>query len=430
MSILTTHSYIIPIVVLFLCFLIKIPISYSLFSASIVYCMFMGLDLGTICEKTMSTLYFKYVILAVPLFIFTANVLNSSKVSDYIFGFCKALIGKRKGALAYVNVLISLIFSGMSGSAFADASGIGKIEIDAMQKDGYDDEFSCALTAATSTVGPVFPPSLNLVTFAMLSGASVGSPLLAGVVPAVLMCVILAIYVAYISNKRNYPTGSKYPFKEFVRYTAKALPALLTPVILLTCIYTGVVTPTEAACVSSGYALLLAVIVYRTMDLKGVWNCFRDTAKGCGSLLMLICASTPFSYVITVSGFGDIITDMFLSITNNKYVFLLLVNVLFLVLGMFLDTSTITFVVLPLLLPVVESLDIDLVHFGIIYTVNTLAGMCTPPYGMLCFLSAGICGANLKGVFREAVPMVAMLLIVLLLITYIPAISLLVPGLA
>ena len=145
---------------------------------------------------------------------------------------------------------------------------------------------------------------------------------------------------------------------------------------------------------------------------------------------MLICASTPFSYVITVSGFGDIITDMFLSITNNKYVFLLLVNVLFLVLGMFLDTSTITFVVLPMLLPVVESLDINLVHFGIIYTVNTLVGMCTPPYGMLCFLSAGICGANLKGVFREAVPMVAMLLIVLLLITYIPAISLLVPGLA
>lgn len=426
---LSEHAYIIPIVVLFLCFVIKIPISFSLLSASIVYFLYTGYDLGSICDKIMSTLFNRYVILAVPLFIFTANVLNGSKVSDYMFGFCKALIGPRKGALAYVNVLISLIFSGMSGSAFADASGIGNIEVDAMHKDGYDDEFSAALTAATSTVGPVFPPSLNLVTFAMLSSASIGSLLLAGVVPAIVMCVALAVYVCYISNKRNYPAGTKYTMGEFLSYTIKAVPALLTPVILLTFIYTGIVTPTEAASISALYALILALFVYRSMSPKGVWDCFRDTAKGCGSLLLLICASTPFSFVITHSGFGDIISRFFLGITDNKYVFLLLVNILFLVLGMFLDTSTITFIVLPLILPVVEALEINMVQFGIIYTVNTLVGMCTPPYGMLCFLSAGLCKADLKGVVREVIPMVAMLLVVLLLITYIPAISLLLPGL-
>ncbi len=421
--------YLLPLILLFAFFMLKVPIAFSLIGSSTLYFLITGMDIGLVAEKMISQLYFNYIIIAVPLFIFTANVLNSSKVSDYMFGFCKAMIGKRKGALAYVNVLISLIFSGMTGSSFADASGIGKIEVAAMQKDGYDDEFSCAITAATAVIGPVFPPSLNMVTYAMLSGASVGALLMGGMLPGIMIAVVLMTYVGFISNKRNYAAGDKYTFKEFLKYTLKALPALITPVILIGGIYSGFVTPTEAGALASMYAVIIAMLIYRTMTPKTLWQCLKDTAKQTGPILMLVCCSAPFSYIITLSGLGGAIANWFMGITDNPYVFLLIVNVLLLALGMFLDTSTITYVVLPILLPVVNALGINLVHFGVIFVVNTMIGMCTPPYGMLCFIAAGLVNAPLKGVFREVLPMCAMMLIVLVLVTYIPGIVTLIPSL-
>jgi tripartite ATP-independent transporter DctM subunit len=346
-----------------------------------------------------------------------------------MFNFSKACVGNKPGALAYVNVIISMIFSGMTGSAFSDAAGIGKIECDAMEKDGYDAEFSAAITAATATIGPVFPPSLNMVTFAMLSGASVGGLLLGGMVPGILMAVVLYIYAGYISNKRQYPRGNRYSFKEFLLYTWKALPALLTPVILIGGIYSGFVTPTEAGALASLYAIIISMLLYRTITFKSLWKCLMETAVQCGPILMLICCSAPLSYIITTSGLGDVISQGFLSITDNKYVFLLLVNILFLALGMFMDTACITFVVLPMILPVVSKFGIDMIHFGVVYVVNTMVGMLTPPYGMLCFIAAGVAKAKLKGVFREVLPMAGMLLLVLFLITYVPGVVMFIPGL-
>ena len=422
-------EYALPLILLFALFLLKVPISFSLIGASAIYFLITGMDIGLVCEKMISQLYFNYIIIAVPLFIFTANVLNSSKVSDYMFGFCKAVIGKRKGALAYVNVLISLIFSGMTGSSFADASGIGKIEVEAMHKDGYDDAFSCAITAATAVIGPVFPPSLNMVTYAMLSGASVGALLLGGMLPGILIAVVLMAYVGFISRKRGYPAGVVYSKREFWRYTVKALPALITPVILIGGIYSGFVTPTEAGALAAFYAMGLALLVYRSMTLKALWQCLKDTARQTGPILMLVCSSAPFSYIITVSGLGQVIADWFLNLTGNPTIFLLIVNILFLALGMFLDTSTITYVVLPMILPIVTAMGIDLVHFGAIFVINTMIGMCTPPYGMLCFISAGLVHAPLKGVFREVLPMCLMMLVVLALVTYCPAIVTFIPSL-
>lgn len=423
-EILENYSYIIPIVSVIICFAIRVPISITMLISSTVYMIAMDMDLASVMTRFIVMLKDNFVIIAVPLFIFTANVLNSSKVSDYIFDFAKAVIGKRRGALAYVNVLISLIFAGMSGSAVADATGIGKIEIEAQRKDGYPDDFSAAISACTAVIGPTFPPSLNLVTFSMITGASCGALLLGGVIPAILMCAAIMLYVALIAKKRNFAPGIHYTAREFLHFTIRALPALMTPVILLVCIYTGIVTATEASAISACYAIIVAAFFYRTINLKGVWTCFKDTAIQCGPIMLIIAASGPFNHCVTVSGLGDIILDMFSNITTNPYIFLAIVNILFLVLGMFLDTSTITWVILPLIYPVAGALGINMVHFGLIFTINTLIGMCTPPFGLLVFLSAQLADAPVKKVFKEALPMVGMLLIVLVLVTYIPGLTL------
>jgi tripartite ATP-independent transporter DctM subunit len=244
-----------------------------------------------------------------------------------------------------------------------------------------------------------------------------------------MMGTVLYFYVGFISRKRNYPRGKKYTVREFFKYTWKALPALITPVLLIGGIYSGVVTPTEAGAVASTYAIIIAMLLYRTLNVKSLWKCLRETAVQCGPILMLICCSAPLSYIITISGLGTVISNGFMTITSNKYVFLLLINVLFLVLGMFMDGACMTFVVLPMILPAVSKFGIDLVHFGVVYVVNSMIGMLTPPYGMLCFIAAGVAKAQLKVVFKEVLPMALMLLAVLILITYIPGFITFIPGL-
>ena len=420
--------FLIPLLVLIVLMALSMPISLSMMLACLSYFVASGSDIGIICHKMMYNTYVSYVIIAVPLFIFMANVMNAGQVTDILFNFSKACIGRKKGALAYVNALLSLIFAGMSGSAVADASGIGTIEIEAMKKDGYDDEFSAAITAATATVGPIFPPSINLVVFAMISGASVGSLLMAGFVPAFLMTGSLMLYVWYISKKRNYPAGEKYSRKEFAHITLKAIPALLTTVILLVSLYTGICTATEGGALASLYCILISMLLYRTLTFRKLWEAIKQSAIQSASIILLICAAQCFSYIIALSGLNQLIADFLLSVTSNKYVFLAIVNVVLLFLGMVMDTSPILYIVLPLMLTSIKAYNIDLVHFGIIFTVNTMVGMCTPPYGILCFISSNIAKTSLKGTFKEVLPMCAMLLFVLILLTYIPQLSLFLPN--
>ena len=420
--------FLIPIITLIVMMAISMPISISMVFACLSYFIVSSGDIGIICHKMMYNTYNSYVIIAVPLFIFMANVMNAGQVTDILFEFSKACIGKRRGALAHVNALLSLIFAGMSGSAVADASGIGTIEIAAMKKDGYDDAFSCAITAATATVGPVFPPSINLVVFAMISGASVGSLLLAGIVPALMMTGALMLYVAYISKKRSYPAGEKYAPKAFLKMTLKAFPALLTTIILLVSLYTGICTATEGGAIASLYCIAISMFLYRTMNLQKLWNAVKQSAIQSASIILLICAAQCFSYIIALSGLNQLIADLLLSVTSNKYIFLAIVNVVLLLLGMIMDTSPILYIVLPLMLTAIKAYDINLVHFGVIFTVNTMVGMCTPPYGILCFIAANIGKANLKDVFKEVLTMAALLIVVLILLTYIPQLSLFLPN--
>ncbi len=411
-----------------LIFLLRLPIAIGMITVSTFYMIAAGLDISMVAEKVLSNLFAKYVIMAVPLFVFTANVMNTGKVTEMVFNFATGLVGRWKGSLAHVNIIDSLIFSGMTGSAVADASGLGIMEIEAMRKHGYEDSFSCALTAASATIGPIFPPSIPMVVYAMLSGASIGNLFLGGMVPGVLIAVALMVYVWYVAHKRDYPRGARYSAREFVGYTLRALPALLTPVILLGGIYSGVVTPTEAGALAGFYALIISTLVYRVMGPKTLWKVILDTARTTGTLSLIVGAAFTFSYVVAVEQIPELVAQLFLGLTDNKHVFLLMVNVIFLVLGMFIDTSTIQVVFVPIVLPTVQALGIDLVHFGVLIVFNMMIGLSTPPFGVLLFIVSGISGTKLEAIIKEMVPMLIMLTLVLFLVTYVPEIVMFVPN--
>ena len=412
-----------------LIFVLRIPIAFGMMLTSIAYFFVKGLSLMLVAEKILTNLFSGYILMAVPLFVFTANVMNTGKVTEMVFRFANTVVGNVRGGLGHVNVLASLIFSGMTGSAVADASGLGIMEIDAMRKHGYDDGFSCAITAASATIGPIFPPSIPMIFYSMLSGASIGKLFMGGMIPGVLIAIALMIYIAYIAKKRNYPRGEKYTLRQFVSNTFIALPALFTPVLLLIGIYTGVMTPTEAGAMAAFYAILISVFAYRAMSAAQLWQAVIDTVKTAGVLAIIVGASYTFSYIIALEHIPDVVAKVLLSMTPNKYVFLLFVNILFMLLGCFIDTSAIMLVFVPMVLPTVNAFGIDLVHFGVIIVLNMMIGLSTPPYGVLLFIVSGISGAPLRAVIKEILPMIIAMLVVLAVLTYVPSIILFIPNL-
>lgn len=420
-------SLIVFLIIFILIFILKMPIPIGMMTACIFYFLVNGEDVKMVGQQTLKTFYTNYTIIAVPLFIFAANVMNSGKVTEKVFGFAKGFVGRFKGGLGHVNVLASLVFSGMTGSAIADASGLGKMEIDAMREEGYDDGFSCAITAASATIGPVFPPSIPMVIYSMLSGASVGALFMGGMVPGVLLAIALMLYIAWVAHKRNYPQSDKINGRAFIKYTITAIPAILTPVILLVGIYTGIMTPTEAGAVAGLYALLVALIAYKILTFAGFKQVLLDTIKSTGSVSLMIGAATSISYIVAKEQIAVKLGDFILGITDNKYVFLLVINVSILILGMFIDTSVIQVVFIPIVLPLAKAFGIDLVHFGLVVVFNMMIGLSTPPFGMLLFITSGVSQTPLKEVIREIWFPLLTMLAVLVIITFIPDIVLFLP---
>jgi len=423
-----------PLIIFILCFVLtfvlRIPIALGMLMSSIYYfALAPGPATGMQMAATqfLTQLNVKFILIAVPLFVFTAKVMNTGAVTEMIFKFANILVGRWKGGMGHVNVVASIIFSGMTGSAVADASGLGIMEIEAMRKQNYDDGFSCAITAASATIGPIFPPSIPMVFYAMFSGASIGKLFLGGMAPGILIGIALMIYIAYISKKRNYPKGESYNFKEFIKITIRAFPALLTPVILLGGIYSGIVTPTEAGALAAFYAIIISFFIYRTMGLKQLLNVIIDTVKTTGTLSIIVGAAFVFSYIVAIEHIPDMLSGIFLGFTNNKYALLLIINVVFLILGMFIDTSCLQVVFVPMVLPLVNAVGIDLVHFGVVIVLNMMIGLSTPPFGMLLFIVSGISNTPLQTVIKEIFPMILVLIIVLLMVTYIPDIVLFIP---
>ncbi len=326
-------------------FIIRMPISFSMLASCILYFLVARPNgMGMVYSVITGDMITGFTMLAAPLFVFMANVLNEGEVTDKLFSFCNGLLGRLKGGTAQVNVFISLIFSGMSGSAIADASGIGLMEIEQMKKEGYDPEFSCAITAASATVGPIFPPSIPMVIYAMLSGASVGKLFAGGMVPGVLLALMLMVYCLFISYKRNYPAGVKMTLRQFGKATVVAFPALFTVILLLGGIYSGVCTPTEAGAVASAYALVISALVYRTLGWKRLLTILKKTAANTATLATLTGTAYLFSKIIALEKVPNVVSAFVTGITTNKNIFLLVVNIVFLRLGCVPDVSTIQLV--------------------------------------------------------------------------------------
>jgi tripartite ATP-independent transporter DctM subunit len=411
---------IIPFFFLVFAFVIRMPIGLGMLAGAIAYYMAKGLSLGSLLNTVCYGLTNAYILIAIPLFIFTANVMNSSEVTDKIFDFARSLIGRRHGATGYVNIVASLIFAGMTGSAVADASGLGTLEIAQMKKEGYDMPFSCAITASTAVIGPIFPPSIPFVIYAMISGASVGKLFMGGMVPAIILCIVMGVYVYFVSKKRGYPIGAKVTFRFFISSTFKAVPALLTPVILLFGIYTGFMTPTEAGAVAAAYTLIIAFLVYRTLNLKALGTILLNTLRTTGAIFLVIAGAYGFSFIVTSEQVSKIVVEAMSGIVHSPWVFLLAANILFLILGALVDVNVSELVFIPIILPLVKYFNIDLVHFGVLICLNMMIGLLTPPFGMLLFVTAGIGKVSMKDLIREVLPLIGVLLIALAIITYIP----------
>ena len=425
-----------------LMFVIRMPIPTGMIVACAMYFLVDGLckgygfgdmvvgnagQLHLIAQKTIEAIFTNGTIVAVPLFVFAANLMNSSTVTDYIFGFCDGLVGRFRGGMAHVNVLCSLVFSGMTGSAIADATGIGTMEIEVMKKQGYDDPFSCAITAASATIGPIFPPSIPMVVYAMLTGASVGALFMGGMMPGILLALFLCVYIVYIAKKRNYPRSEPIALKAYLKFLLKAIWALLTPVILLGCIYSGITTPTEAGAIAGLYTILVSAIIYKTMGWKELKKVLFDTVKGTGGVTIMIGAASAISFIFAKEGLGVTIGNWLLTLCHSQWSFLILTNVVVLILGMFIDTSVIQLVMIPILWPVAQQLGINVVHFGLVFTFNTMLGLSTPPFGMLLFITSSTSGTPLKDVIKEIMPMIVVMLLELILITFVPNVVLFLP---
>ena len=423
-----SSALILGMLALFIVAAIGLPVAYSIIVGVLVYLSTGGQDLAIAGEMMVQRLFDGFLLLAVPLFIVSANIMNAGAISDRLLKFCIALVGRFRGGMGHVNVVASLIFSGMSGSAVADAAGVGKLIIDMMVKSGkYTRGYAAAITAATATIGPIIPPSIPMVMYALVSNASIGYLFLAGVDPGLMMGAVLMAMNTFISHRRDFGKEDPVPMRKLPGITIQATPALLMPVILLTAIYSGVTTPTEAAAIAAFYALIVSIVIYRAMNVATLYRIFVESARSAASVGLVIGASMILTYVVIQENIPQMISELFEGSAISPLAFLLLVNVMVLLLGCILDATVIILVIIPLFIPTCNALGIDLIHFGVLIVVNSMIGLITPPYGMLLFVINAVTGIQLKEIIREVWPFLGILIAALLVMTLVPEIVLWLP---
>lgn len=411
--------------------LLGVPVGQAMIGGSVLYLYLRGMDMGMVAEQLLNGTYSSFLLLAIPLFILAATIMGSGSVLDRLMRFCNALVGHFPGGLAQVNVLQSVVFASMSGSALADAAGSGKLMQVMMTKDGkYTKGFAAALTAASSVIGPILPPSIPLVLYALVSGTSIGFLFLAGVLPGLLLGGVQMGLVQYLAKKRQFPVEPKVPLRELPRITREAFPALMLPVVLLGCLYTGITTPTEAAGLAAAYALLISVVLYRSIGWGDLYDALMSSARISISIGMLIAGALVFNYVITVENIPASLSRLLAMLDLSPLGFLLLVNLILLLLGCILEGSTIILVILPVLLPTAVALGVDPVHFGVVAVLNIMIGLVTPPYGLLLFMMTKIADISLMELVREMVPFLVVMVGALALVTLWPDMVLFLPRLA
>jgi C4-dicarboxylate transporter DctM subunit len=414
--------------VLVACMLLRMPIGFSMLASGVGYLLVKRQDLGLVAEQVGNGLYNSYVLLAVPLFVFAANIMNAGTVSERIFDFCRILVGRMRGGLAQVDILVSVIFSGMSGSAIADAAGPGLVTIKQMlKKPEYSRGFAGAVVVASATLGPIIPPSIPMVIYGLVSGASVGALFLGGVVPGVVMALLMMVVVHIIATRRNMPREDKIPMREWPAIFYRGALPLSMPLVLLGGIYSGAFTPTEAAAVAALHALILAAVVYRALSWRSFWGVVLESTRGSAVITLILAGSFILNYAFTAEGVPQHMAQWVDGMHLSQTQFLLLVNVLFLVLGCFLDVSVLLLVFVPMLLPAAKLLGVDLVHFGVLVVLNMMIGLIHPPFGMLLFVTKALTGIPIGEMMREGWMFLVMLLALLLTITLVPEIVLWLP---
>ena len=395
------------------------PVAYAILSGIIVYLGVAGQDLAIAGQTMVQRLFDGFLLLAVPLFIVTANIMNAGTISDRLLNFCVAVVGRFRGGLGHVNVMASLIFSGMSGSAVADAAGIGKLVIEMMVKSGrYSRGYAAAITAATATIGPIIPPSIPMVLYALVSNTSIGFLFLAGILPGLIMGAVLIGMNTWISYRRDFGKEEAVPLAQLPLITIKSFPALLMPAILLTCIYSGVTSPTEAAAIAALYAFILAAGFYRALTIKSLYQLFVESARSSASVALVIGASMILTYVVVKENIPQTLSALLAGAEISPIIFLLLINLLILLVGCILDATVIILVIVPLFIPTCEALGVDLVHFGVLVVVNSMIGLITPPYGMLLFVINAVTDIPLREIIGEIWAFLAVLIFALLIMIF------------
>jgi tripartite ATP-independent transporter DctM subunit len=369
-----------------------------------------------------------FILMAVPLFILAGKVMNTGKVTDRIFNFASTLVGHIKGGLGHVNILGSLIFAGISGSAVADAAGLGEVEIRAMRARGYDDRFTAAITASSSVIGPIFPPSVPMVIYAGLTGVSVARLFLGGAIPGIVMAAFLMAATYVIAVRRGFPSEPRASLREIARSLRSAFFAILSPVIVLGAIVTGITTPTEAAVVAVLYSLLLGFF-YRTLRLRDLPRLAVETGIETGVLMLIVAAVAIFSWILTYQMLPQALMDVIFGYTKSPVVVITLLVGLLLILGCFMNPTPGLVVSVPFILPLAEGLGIDLVHLGVLMVLVLAIGLLTPPVGLCVFIVARIAQVDCSIVFRECTPYIITLVLVSLLVAYVPQVVLFVPNL-
>jgi len=408
--------------------LLRMPIGFAMIASGIAYLALKRQDLGLAAEQVCNGLYNSYVLLAVPMFVFAANLMNAGTVSERIFDFCRILVGRLRGGLAQVDILVSVIFSGMSGSAIADAAGPGLVTIRQMlKKPEYSPGFAGAVVVASATLGPIIPPSIPMVIYALVSGASVGALFLGGVVPGVLMALLMMGVVHVIATRRRMPREPKVPRSEWGNVLFRGALPLSLPIVLLGGIYSGAFTPTEAAAVAALHALLLAGVVYRALTWRALFGVVLESTRSSAVITIVLAGSFLLNYAFTAEGVPQAMAQWVDTMDLSRVQFLLLVNVMFLVLGCFLDVSVLLLVFVPMLLPAVKVLGIDLVHFGVLVVLNMMIGLIHPPFGMLLFVIKALTGIPIGAMMKEGWPFIVMLLLLLVAMSIFPQIVLWLP---
>lgn len=414
---------------LFALIIIGVPVGIALAGSSMIYVIFSGNLPDFVVIHRMVNGIDSFPLLAIPFFILAGNLMNSAGITNRIFAFATAMVGWMRGGLGHVNIGASVLFAGMSGAAVADAGGLGTIEIKAMRDAGYDDDFAVAVTAASSTIGPIIPPSLPMVIYGVMASASVGQLFAAGFIPGLLMAVALMVMVAYYARKRNYPRDARFNIRLIGKTFAGAFLSLLTPIIIVGGILTGIFTPTEAAIAAVFYALVLGFFVYRTLTLKRLLHVSMETIETTTVILLIVGAASIFAWILTSNRATEQFAELILGITENPIFILLLLNLVMLVVGLFMETVAAITILVPVLLPIAMKMDVDPVHFGVIMVLNLMIGLLTPPVGMVLFVLSRVSGVSFERCSAATMPFLVPLVFVLLLVTFVPQVSMWLPTL-